>query len=50
MSALVLEGRRTAAAARAEPDRQPDVAGLRARTEAQAAKHPLYPHLSGDAR
>ncbi|MER5837050.1 hypothetical protein ABT116_41270, partial [Streptomyces sp. NPDC002130] len=31
---------------------EPDVAALRARTEALAAKHPLYPHLSdnGDAR
>ncbi|MGW0582257.1 serine hydroxymethyltransferase, partial [Streptomyces sp. NPDC002920] len=30
----------------------PDVPALRARTEALAAKHPLYPHLSdeGDAR
>ncbi len=28
----------------------PDVAALRARTEAPAARHPLYPHLSGDAR
>ncbi|GAA3837685.1 serine hydroxymethyltransferase [Streptomyces coacervatus] len=32
---------------------EPDIAALRARTEALAAKHPLYPHLSGasgDAR
>ena len=32
---------------------EPDVAALRARTEALAARHPLYPHLSGtsgDAR
>ncbi|MFE9396916.1 serine hydroxymethyltransferase [Streptomyces flavidovirens] len=28
----------------------PDVPALRARTEALAAQHPLYPHLSGDAR
>ncbi|MET9514504.1 serine hydroxymethyltransferase [Streptomyces sp. NPDC002994] len=28
----------------------PDIPALRARTEALAAKHPLYPHLSGDAR
>ena len=25
---------------------EPDIAALRARTEALAAKHPLYPHLS----
>jgi glycine hydroxymethyltransferase len=28
----------------------PDIAGLRARVEALAARHPLYPHLSGDPR
>jgi glycine hydroxymethyltransferase len=32
----------------AEPD--PDLTALRARTEALAAAHPLYPYLSGDAR
>jgi hypothetical protein len=29
---------------------QPDTAALRARTEALALKHPLYPHLSGETR
>ena len=27
---------------------EPDVPALRARTEALAAEHPLYPHLSHD--